>query len=330
MSGWTWRAPNEMTGSGAGDVDALARRGRPAGRLGQHPEDRGLVQPEPGGSGRGSGGRSPWARSRSPSSSASSCVSVGSASARTWPSRFLASSIPHRTRVLAGEDLHRHERVEALALEDRSRRGRSRRRPSRRTGSRATAGCGRGPSAGCLTCRLPVGGPSAGSAGAVRAARSGAGAGAAYGSAWSASREAARRRRGSPPAGPRHRPAPARLTSAAAPRRATTDRPSAGDAGLRAPASGHAIGRRSTRAAIAADPAVPRRRRPAVSPRDERRAVGGRDRRVGRRAEQPDRREQVAARRPPAIARSSVTAIAVVELLDGRRLAVVDRVVASS
>ena len=47
MSGWMCRAPKLITGSGARRLDALARGGRPAGRLGQHPEERRLVQPEP-------------------------------------------------------------------------------------------------------------------------------------------------------------------------------------------------------------------------------------------------------------------------------------------
>src|SRR3954466_9203621 len=59
MSGWTWRAPKDTTRSRAaaaapppggpahaGDVDALAGGRCPAGRLGEDPEDRGLVQPE--------------------------------------------------------------------------------------------------------------------------------------------------------------------------------------------------------------------------------------------------------------------------------------------
>ena len=44
--GWTWRAPKLMTGSGSAAVDALARRGGPAGRLREHAEDGGLVEPE--------------------------------------------------------------------------------------------------------------------------------------------------------------------------------------------------------------------------------------------------------------------------------------------
>ena len=47
MSGWMWRAPKLMTGSGRRDVDAGAGGGRPAGRLGEHPEEGRLVQPEP-------------------------------------------------------------------------------------------------------------------------------------------------------------------------------------------------------------------------------------------------------------------------------------------
>ena len=42
-----------------GRVDALARGGRPAGRLGEHAQERGLVQPEPAVAGRGSAARSP-------------------------------------------------------------------------------------------------------------------------------------------------------------------------------------------------------------------------------------------------------------------------------
>ena len=46
MCGWTWRAPKLMTGSGSAAVDAFLRCGGPAGRLREHPEDRGLVQAE--------------------------------------------------------------------------------------------------------------------------------------------------------------------------------------------------------------------------------------------------------------------------------------------
>ena len=84
---------------------------------------------------------------RSPSASASTLVSPGSPIGEDVADQVLRLVDPAQDRVLAGEDLHRHDRVEALALEDARRRGRSRRRPSRRTGSRATAGCGRGPSA---------------------------------------------------------------------------------------------------------------------------------------------------------------------------------------
>ena len=46
MSGCTWRAPKLITGSGAAASTTLARGGRPASRLGEDAQERGLVQAE--------------------------------------------------------------------------------------------------------------------------------------------------------------------------------------------------------------------------------------------------------------------------------------------
>ena len=96
MSGWMCRAPKLMTGLGRGGVDALARGRGPAGRLGEHPEERGLVQAEPAIA-------RPDAEDDLLRRDAVAVVERlepglgGSAWASTWPSRFFASSIPHRT-----------------------------------------------------------------------------------------------------------------------------------------------------------------------------------------------------------------------------------------
>ena len=96
MSGWTWRAPNEMTGCGA----AASTHSRAA-----------VAQPVdwesiPRIAVSYSANRRYRARIRrtislgairSPSSSASTRVTDGSQAARTWPMRFFASSMPHRT-----------------------------------------------------------------------------------------------------------------------------------------------------------------------------------------------------------------------------------------
>ena len=132
MSGWTWRAPNEMTGAGDATSTHVARGGRPAGRLGEHPQDRGLVQAEPA-----VAGADPEDDLLGPDRVAvverldRDLVRV--AAGEDVAEEVLRLVDPAQHRVLAGEDLHRDERVEALALEDAGRRGRSRRRPSRRT-----------------------------------------------------------------------------------------------------------------------------------------------------------------------------------------------------
>ena len=75
-------------------LDALAGGGRPSRGLGEHPEHRGLVQRE-----RAVARRIRRTTSlgvtRSPSAIAST-IAPGS-SPRTWPSRFVASPMPHRT-----------------------------------------------------------------------------------------------------------------------------------------------------------------------------------------------------------------------------------------
>ena len=73
---------------------------------------------------------------RSPSSSASSRVSDGSAWASTWPSRFFASSIPHSTASWRAKTSIETSGSRPSCSRMLSAR-RSRRRPSRRTGSRA-------------------------------------------------------------------------------------------------------------------------------------------------------------------------------------------------
>ncbi len=82
---------------GGGDVDDLPRGRRPAGRLGEHPEERRLVQPE----------LAIAAADPEDDLLGVDAVAVGQRldrglrrgprSASTWPSRFFASSMPHRT-----------------------------------------------------------------------------------------------------------------------------------------------------------------------------------------------------------------------------------------
>ena len=154
MSGWTWRAPNEITGAGDATVDALAGGRRPAGRLGEHPEDRGLVQAE-----LAVAGADPEDDLLGPDR-----VAVverldlrsrrGRSSARTWPRRFFASSIPHsiaswraktsivtsgsrpsRSRMLAA----RAKYTSAESPDRISRDGRVRTRPISRDASRSVS-----------------------------------------------------------------------------------------------------------------------------------------------------------------------------------------------
>ena len=117
MSGWTWRAPNEMTGSGAAAVDALARGRGPARRLGEHAQQRRLVQPE----GPVAGGDSERDLLRRDG------VAVVERLDRDL--RRVRARQGVREEVLdlvdaaqdglaAAEDLHRHDGIEALALED--------------------------------------------------------------------------------------------------------------------------------------------------------------------------------------------------------------------
>ena len=117
MSGWTWRAPNEMTGSGAAtsthsraavaqpvdwaSIPRIAVSYRPNRAVaGADPEDDLL-------------GRDPVAVVERLD------LRLGRvASARTWPMQVLRLVDPAQDRVLAGEDLHRDDGVQALALED--------------------------------------------------------------------------------------------------------------------------------------------------------------------------------------------------------------------
>ena len=117
MSGWMWRAPKLMTGSGAA---ASTTRARPSPSRSTGRASRGTPSrtARTGGSGPGSAGRSPSGSIRSPSSSASSCVSAGSAVGQDVAEEVLRLVDPAQHRVLPGEDLHRHDGVEALALED--------------------------------------------------------------------------------------------------------------------------------------------------------------------------------------------------------------------
>ena len=105
-------------GGGRGDVDALAGRGGPAGRLGEHPEDRGLVQAEtpiPGVDPEDDLLR------RDPVAVVERLdprlrrVAFGEDVA----DQVLRLVDPAEDRILAGEDLHRHDGVHAFPGEDR-------------------------------------------------------------------------------------------------------------------------------------------------------------------------------------------------------------------
>ena len=117
MSGWTWRAPKLIDGRRRGGIHALASRGGPAGRLGEHAQHRGLVQPElaiPG---------------RDPEDDLLGVERIAVVE-RLERHRSVAVVAEHvgeevlrlvdaaQDAGLAAEDLHRDDRIEALALED--------------------------------------------------------------------------------------------------------------------------------------------------------------------------------------------------------------------
>ena len=120
-----------------GDLDALAGGRRPTGALRHEAEDGRLVEPE-------------LAVARADAEHDllgrdgvavvqrldHGLVRIGALERMGEQDLGLVDAAQHG--VLAGEDLHRHERVEALALGGSPRRARSRRRPTRRTGSPST------------------------------------------------------------------------------------------------------------------------------------------------------------------------------------------------
>ena len=115
MSGCTWRAPNEITGLRRRGVDALAGRRRPARRLGEHPEHRRLVQRE-----------RPVAR-LDPEDDLLGRDRVAVGQRLDDRARLVDEHVAEQVGRLAhaaqhgvapAEDLHRHDGVEALALED--------------------------------------------------------------------------------------------------------------------------------------------------------------------------------------------------------------------
>ena len=104
------------------DVDDVSRSGRPASALREHPEDGGLVQPEGGVAGRDAHhhflrsdpipipqGEDCWRRIEA-LAVAEDLAEIGQ--------RLLR---PAQDRLLAGEDLHRHHRVEVLGGKDAAR-----------------------------------------------------------------------------------------------------------------------------------------------------------------------------------------------------------------
>ncbi len=102
---------------GRGGVDDLAGRRGPAGRLRQHPEDRSLVQPE-----LAIAGADP-----EDDLLGADPVTIGErldvGLGRVGGREDVADEVlrlvdPAQHGVLAGEHLHRHDRVEALALHD--------------------------------------------------------------------------------------------------------------------------------------------------------------------------------------------------------------------
>ena len=117
MSGWMCRAPKLMTGSGAAASTHLAGGRGPAGRLGEHPEERRLVQAEPAVA-------RPDPEDDLLGRDAVAVVErLELGLGRVGLGEDVAEQVlrlvdPAQDRVLAGEDLHRDERVEALPLED--------------------------------------------------------------------------------------------------------------------------------------------------------------------------------------------------------------------
>ena len=174
MSGWTWRAPNEITGIGLGDIDAFAWPRSPSRSTGRACRGWRSRTARTGDSEPGSGGRPPSARSCRRRRATRSGVSAGSLAGENVAEQVLGLLDPAHDRVLAGEELHRDERVEALRARGCSPRGRNRRRPSRPTGSRGTDGSDRGPSGRPTHVSSPPSRPrSAGSSEPIRPRRLG-------------------------------------------------------------------------------------------------------------------------------------------------------------
>ena len=155
MSGWMCRAPKLMTGSGAATSTHGPGGGRPAGRLGEHPQERRLVQPEPA-----VAGADPQDDLLGPDDVAV-VERLEPGLGRVGAGQHVAEQVARlvdaaQDGVLAGEDLHRHERIEALLRRGCSRHARNRRQPSRPTGSRATAASASDPSVRLRSSRTIV------------------------------------------------------------------------------------------------------------------------------------------------------------------------------
>ena len=99
------------------DVDARPGRGRPAGRLGEHPEERRLVQPEPPIA--GADAEDDLLRLDHVAVVERLELGLGGIGAGQHVAEQVARLVdPAQDGVLAGEDLHRDQRIETLLLED--------------------------------------------------------------------------------------------------------------------------------------------------------------------------------------------------------------------
>ena len=98
-------------------IDHLARGGRPAGRLGHHPEDRRLVQANLAIAGPNAEDHLLW-RDRVAVVKGFDLRHGEICLAQDVTQQVFGLVDPAQDRLLAGEDLHRDERVEALALEN--------------------------------------------------------------------------------------------------------------------------------------------------------------------------------------------------------------------
>ena len=146
MSGWTWRAPNEITGCGAAaSTHSRAAVAQPVDWASM-PEERGLVQAERAVAGGDPEGDLLRARSRRRRRAPRRRHLDGSLEARAWARRFLTSSMPHRSASGARRPPS-SRRDRGPRARGSGRPGRNRRRPIRPRGSRGRAACGGPPSA---------------------------------------------------------------------------------------------------------------------------------------------------------------------------------------